>query len=117
MFVASVLEGEGNHRGERPPEPRDRRDREEKEAGMPQYLARQWLLGHCCQVCRSRIHQKAPLPERTEADVARRILMSVQRERLLAYRRSTRALVQSCCLRPNIDLTSLECQTLKTSSR
>src|SRR5207249_7253915 len=37
-------------------------------------------------------HQQAPFPEMTAAGVARRILMSVQSERVLAYRRSRRTI-------------------------
>src|SRR5438132_9155479 len=87
MRIAPVMEGEGDHRGKRPPEPGDSRDHEEKEAGMPRYLARQslldhGLLGHGSQACRSRIHQQAPLPEMTAAGVPkRRFTISLQRFR------------------------------------
>src|SRR2546428_7479618 len=55
MRVAPVLEGEGDHRGERPPEPGDRRDHEEKKAGMPWYQVSGQPPSECRLRCRSRI--------------------------------------------------------------
>src|SRR3989441_2689849 len=48
------------------------------------------------------LHQQAPFPEMTAAGVARRILMSVQSERVLAYRRSSRTISSNVVrLRPD----------------
>src|SRR2546428_11352793 len=63
MFVAPVLEGEGDDRGERPPEPRDRREHEEKEPGVPPRQACGQPSSLCRLTCRWRTHQHAPFPE------------------------------------------------------